>query len=350
MDESNFNKYVASLYWIITTVSTVGYGDIKPANTSERTFCIFVMLGGVFFFSYTIGTISSIIFEYEKKNSSINENMFILQEITRNYKISDKFARKIKESLEYDKPKVKKQQFRMFNSLPRRLALQLNLLINKDLVKNSNKFFQSKPIGFITQILELLKPIKLKSKEILFEKEEFGSEIYFLTKGQVCLFDTYKKIEVTVLVLTDGEFFGEIAVLLEETQIMSCKTLKISEILSLTRGDLLQVTEQFDQLKEKMILQAISRKEGFIEIRENKINDLISNRNLAYTLQEKKFERDVVRKESLVNQKKMKKLKVKLSEYTFKKIDRKSAMINELKLKIHKLNKKIRLFKAKLEK
>ena len=37
-------RYVASLYWAITTMSTVGYGDIVPVNTAERIFAISAMV------------------------------------------------------------------------------------------------------------------------------------------------------------------------------------------------------------------------------------------------------------------------------------------------------------------
>jgi len=51
-------KYIASMYWAFTTMTTVGYGDISAVTMSERIFAMLGMLVGGFVFSALIGTIS----------------------------------------------------------------------------------------------------------------------------------------------------------------------------------------------------------------------------------------------------------------------------------------------------
>ena len=50
LEASLFERYIASLYWTLTTMSTVGYGDITPATAGEQGFAMGVivigMLGG----------------------------------------------------------------------------------------------------------------------------------------------------------------------------------------------------------------------------------------------------------------------------------------------------------------
>ena len=43
------------------TVVTVGYGDINSGNTSERIFSSFLMFIGVFFYSFTIGNVTTLL-------------------------------------------------------------------------------------------------------------------------------------------------------------------------------------------------------------------------------------------------------------------------------------------------
>ena len=54
-------KYTTAVYWTVTTISTVGYGDISGNNNLEKCMCIILMITGVFFFSFTAGSLTSII-------------------------------------------------------------------------------------------------------------------------------------------------------------------------------------------------------------------------------------------------------------------------------------------------
>eukprot|EP00873_Tetraselmis_striata_P000463 jgi/Tetstr1/420727/TSEL_011810.t1 len=53
-------QYIASLYWATTTVTTVGYGDIVPANPFEMGIACLVEFLGVLVFGLLIGTLSAV--------------------------------------------------------------------------------------------------------------------------------------------------------------------------------------------------------------------------------------------------------------------------------------------------
>ena len=60
---SNGDLYVASIYYTVTTITTVGYGDLSAQNTLERIFSVFTMITGVIAFSYATGSLASLIFD-----------------------------------------------------------------------------------------------------------------------------------------------------------------------------------------------------------------------------------------------------------------------------------------------
>lgn len=59
--DNNAALYCLSFYWTITTITTVGYGDIEGTNDIERLFCSIIMIVGVILFSLANGALASII-------------------------------------------------------------------------------------------------------------------------------------------------------------------------------------------------------------------------------------------------------------------------------------------------
>ena len=55
------SKYILTIYFTITTMTTVGYGDMSANTTVERTFCCVLMIFGVVSFTFVSGALSSII-------------------------------------------------------------------------------------------------------------------------------------------------------------------------------------------------------------------------------------------------------------------------------------------------
>lgn len=64
-EASDYRKVIVSCYFALTTLSTVGYGDYFPISNLERIIAIFIMLCGVAFFSYIMGSFIAIISNYD---------------------------------------------------------------------------------------------------------------------------------------------------------------------------------------------------------------------------------------------------------------------------------------------
>lgn len=60
-DQNMMDLYASSIYFVMQTITTVGYGDITIVTPTERIICILLQLIGVISFSFASGALTSII-------------------------------------------------------------------------------------------------------------------------------------------------------------------------------------------------------------------------------------------------------------------------------------------------
>ena len=62
---------MTSFYYTVTTITTVGYGDISGTNVAERTIACFIMVLGVVGFSFGTGSLASVMSTYDQANAGL---------------------------------------------------------------------------------------------------------------------------------------------------------------------------------------------------------------------------------------------------------------------------------------
>ena len=66
-------QYLTSVYFTITTITTVGYGDMSIRTPLEKVFCIFLMLVGVLAFSFASGSLASTLQNLDTERAQFKE-------------------------------------------------------------------------------------------------------------------------------------------------------------------------------------------------------------------------------------------------------------------------------------
>lgn len=59
--EDLVNLYITAIYWVTTTLTTVGYGDVKSQIRNEYVYTMFTEFVGIGFFSFIMGSINTVL-------------------------------------------------------------------------------------------------------------------------------------------------------------------------------------------------------------------------------------------------------------------------------------------------
>lgn len=105
IESEGFELYVIACYFTITTVATVGYGDFAPETSIERIYCILLMVIGVTSFTFVSGALSSIISNYDQRQSELQEKLLFLNEIKNSYNISEGLYAELRSALRFEADK-----------------------------------------------------------------------------------------------------------------------------------------------------------------------------------------------------------------------------------------------------
>jgi hypothetical protein len=167
-DAPDFELYIASLYWTLTTVTTVGYGDISAGTLLEKVFGLIIMTCGVFMYSYAIGALSSIVSVFDIKNREMNAKLSILASIKKEYGLKQEIYDKVRKMIKYDMNKNQKDRMNFLSELPNKLRIELSHEMH-DTDIHSLYFFKNQPNDFVAYIAPLLKPVKYTQNDILYK-------------------------------------------------------------------------------------------------------------------------------------------------------------------------------------
>jgi hypothetical protein len=61
------SRYIFALYWAITTLATVGYGDLSAANPAEAVWATIYMFFNLALGAYVLGTITLIVIKHDER-------------------------------------------------------------------------------------------------------------------------------------------------------------------------------------------------------------------------------------------------------------------------------------------
>ena len=202
--------YLSSIYFILTTVTSVGYGDIIGNTFTEFCFQIIILLFGLIAYSWLVSSISNYVKENSKQSEVFTKKIGMLNDIKIEHpNMPNELYDKIYLHLEYINQKQKKDKSSLIESLPHSITKSLLYEMYKPIIDNFNFFKNFKNSEFIMRVISKLKPIIAAKNDMLLEQGEIIEETFFVKQGRLGLEVQIDAIhpEKSVQKLLDEEYF-----------------------------------------------------------------------------------------------------------------------------------------------
>ena len=188
-DRNSFSSlYICSLYYLITTITTVGYGDIYGRTIPEISLQIILLIAGTCTYSYLISSVSNHIKKINEKSLIFENKLKILNDIKiTNPNMEEKLYEKILRFLRYKKNTEKNKQKMIINSLPYSLRNLLIIEMYKPIINDFMIFKGLENSNCIVQLVTAFKPIYAIKNDILIQEGDFIEEVIFVKTGVISL-------------------------------------------------------------------------------------------------------------------------------------------------------------------
>lgn len=164
--------YLTSIYYSLTVVTTVGFGDINSNTVTERILTCLWMVIGVAFYSFIISNLSSIISSMDFHSSVMQKKIDNLNEFAQKLNIPDDIYLKIKKVYEEnDQQYFIQNESQLFEDLPYNIKVEILYHIHHENIM-ANTYLLDRNINLVVEILTNWKAMTFSSNEFVYLEGE----------------------------------------------------------------------------------------------------------------------------------------------------------------------------------
>ena len=188
-DKTFIEIYITSFYFIIATMTSVGYGDIVCKSSEERYFQIILLSIGLVAYSWIISAVGDYVKNKSRAMDNFNRDMTKLEEIRVTYpNMPFKLYNKIQQHIQRMLTQNKKYEYNiLINSLPSNLQNLILFQIHKNEIERFTFFKECDNSDFILKVLTHFIPVFSKKNIVLVGEGEFYENIFFIKDGKLAL-------------------------------------------------------------------------------------------------------------------------------------------------------------------
>ncbi|KAF9680500.1 hypothetical protein SADUNF_Sadunf06G0127700 [Salix dunnii] len=233
LEQSLWRRYVTSIYWSITTLTTVGYGDLHPVNTREMMFDIFYMLFNLGLTAYLIGNMTNLVVHGTSRTRRFRDTIQAASSFAQRNKLPVRLQDQMLAHLclKFRTDSEGLQQQETLDSLPKAIRSSISHYLFYTLV-DKVYLFRGVSNDLLSQLVSEMKAEYYPPKEDVILQNEAPTDFYILVTGAVVICEA-----------KTGDLCGEIGVLCHRPQLFTVRTRRLCQLLRLNRNAFLNIVQ-----------------------------------------------------------------------------------------------------------
>ncbi len=253
--EDPVTHYIWALYWTVTTLTTVGYGDITPQTNLQRIYAMITMFLGVGVYGYVIGNIASLLANMDVARAHYRERINRVATFFRFRNLPVTLKKRIYAYYNYLwESRLGYDEIDILSELPLSLRAEVSIHINKDII-NKVPLFAGAADDLLKDIILALKPVIALPGDIVFKAGDIGEEMYFISRGDVEILAGTEHIAF----LSSGSFFGEIALVKSVPRTATVRAKTYTDLYVLKKEAFDKILSKYPEFAREIRMQADER-------------------------------------------------------------------------------------------
>jgi voltage-gated potassium channel len=239
--------YNHALYWTITTLTTVGYGDITPTTNIARIYTMAIMLVGAATYGIIIANFSRLIMLADKYKEERKEKMNGMMQFMKFYNIPMSLQKQVYSFYNHLLQKnISDEDNIIIKDLPQALQNELNIYQKIKFIRSVH-IFKDASTPCLKMIAQKLEQTFHSPNEFIIRKGDLGEEMFIIGHGELEVTTGEKVLNE----LKAGQFFGELALLQDTVRNADVKTNSYCDLYTFNKEDFLEVIEKYPTLGKK---------------------------------------------------------------------------------------------------
>jgi hypothetical protein len=254
VDSGAIDQYIRSLYWTITTMTTVGYGDITPGRSVEYVLSAIIMLMGASLYAFIIGSVASLLSSIQAAKNSHWERIDSVTEFLRQRQVPAEIDAKVRNYYEYIWERYRGlDKNQMLNDLPGPLRLEILLHLASNMLETVPLFKHCSP-ALRNALLTSLESKTYTPDSYIANEGELGKCIFFVVEGTVEIVSVEDNKSWGTL--SEGDYFGVMSLALGERRTATIKAIGFCDLLILNKEDFTRIKTEFPEFND--VLKRVS--------------------------------------------------------------------------------------------